>query len=931
MPKASPLQESFSGGEFSARVQGRVGSERYKTGLATCLNYLPTIQGPLIRRPGMKYVGNDAKDPSKPPAFLDFKFSATQNYVLEFGDLYVRFYTNNGQITTTSTNFKVAGTRGTVNVSFNSALFYAMRTSPISLPGETVLSSSVILASSILEIGSPYSYADVFNLKTSQKDDTLFIVHSSYPEYKLQRLGGQNWDLKQVLTQDGPYLPLNTYRQTGDSERVQIIAHSPSIIYGDSSSDYTVNTGPVVIVGSAINNGAGLIRIFSTSHGLVSGDRVVIKEVPGTVEANNGTSSISAMFWRITRIDDNNFDLQGSAFVHNMTTGSGKVFPALFEPYIDNTVFNDNGRVIALYRIPDAGRAWGRISRVIDMSQAVIHVDATASPLIAGSSTNLIVLSWQMGPWNRSNGYPGAICFHQDRMALGGVPQYPQRLDLSVSSDYENFAPSSSSNIIANNNALSFGLNSDQLNRIFWMKSDTQGLLAGSLSSEWNVTPNNQASALTPTNIDAKQTSFYGSADADAIQTGNATLYIQRARRRVRELNYFFQVNTYRSTDLAELSDHITNPSLSKLQVQKESIALVWGLRTDGQLVSMSYSRDDTTLKAGWARHQLGGRSDSGNSPPVVKTMSVIPSPDGTFDQVWVATQRFINGTSVLNIEYMTKPFDDSFNQEDAFQLDCGATYNSPITITAITTGSAVVTAAAHGFSNGDSVKINAVVGLNSSIVDVNGIIANSNLVNGRVFRAGSVSANAFFLTDINNGSSFVDSRSYSAYFSGGEARKLVSTISGLTWLKNETVAVLADGGIHPTAVVNSAGVLSLSYPAAKVQIGYAYNSDGQTLRPEAGAGDGTSIGKIRRPVRAAFMLNRTGDFSIGTDFNRLTPLELNNASVQADTATPLFTGIVREGLESEYGFEGQVCFRQNSPLPGMVQTITINMEENDV
>ena len=184
MAKSSPLQPSFSAGEFGPKVTGRVDSERYKQGLEIGLNYLPTTQGPLIPRPGDKYSGADAKDPSKPPAFLEFKFSDNQNYVMEFGDKYVRFFTDGAQITTTSTVFKVFGEVGTRNVTFNSSLFFASRSSPIAGVGELIISSSVVLASSILEIASPYSYPHVHDLKIAQ---TVVVFDAIDVVYSVQR------------------------------------------------------------------------------------------------------------------------------------------------------------------------------------------------------------------------------------------------------------------------------------------------------------------------------------------------------------------------------------------------------------------------------------------------------------------------------------------------------------------------------------------------------------------------------------------------------------------------------------------------------------------------------------------------------------------------------------------------------------------------
>lgn len=938
MPKATPIQPSFAGGEFSPRVHGRVDNERYKTGADTILNYLPMTQGPMSRRPGTKYAAN-AKDASKPPALLEFKFSQTQNYVLEFGDKYIRFFTNGGQITTTSTHFLVFGNTGQFagsassnnGATFGSSHFHAMRQTPLQQPYEVLLTSSVVTSGTILEIGSPYAWPDVFGLKISQKADTLFIVNSGYPEYRLQRIGNTQWDLRAVLSEDGPYLPYNSYKAVGDQPRTKIVAGAPAIINSvDGSMEHWATTGPVLTCSSIVDNGAGVIRIHvaETDSGLVTGQKVVVLGVAGTTEANNGTSTVSAMTWPIKRISGTSFDLIGSQFT-NAYVGSGKVYPALFETFnnLPND-FADVGRPIGLIR-SDGGRAWGRISRVRDAARFDFYVDSALSPVVTGSSLTLIVDYWQMGVYSKINGYPDAIAFHQDRKWLAGCPGFPQQVDASMSGKYTNFKASGSSLIVADNNALQFTLASEQLNPIRWLKSDSNGLLAGGMASEWKMAPSNQAAALTPTNFNASETSSFGSHTSDALKTGNAMLYIQSGQRRVREMNYFFQVDNYRSTDMSELADHMTVPGLTRLSVQKEPIPVIWSHRADDTLLSMSYSRDDVTLKVGWAKHQLGGNSDSAGTAPLVKAIATVAASSGIYDQLWIAARRFINGTSVVTIEYTAKMFEQGDKIEDSYHFDCGATYDSPLFITNITqAGSAIVTSAAHGLADGDQIRIDGVVGLNSSITDVDGIIHNSNLVNAHVFLAGSVSANAFFLQTLN--SSFIDSRTYTPYVSGGLIRKMITSISGLTWLKNETVSILADGKVHPNVVVNSAGVIALQYKSAKVQIGYAYNSDGKTLRPDAGAADGTSIGKLRRAYKVAFMLNHTGGVYFGTSYNRLTPLKLGEEAL-ADIASPLFTGIVRDMLQSESDFDGQVCWRQNTGLPGMIQTVTTFMEGQDV
>jgi hypothetical protein len=284
----------------------------------------------------------------------------------------------------------------------------------------------------------------------------------------------------------------------------------------------------------------------------------------------------------------------------------------------------------------------------------------------------------------------------------------------------------------------------------------------------------------------------------------------------------------------------------------------------------------------------------------------------------------------------MTKIFDDSILQEDACQGDCGGTYYVPQAITGISIASTcVVTVPGHGYSNGNQVKIVGVIGLGQSTANANGDLIYSNLVNEQTFTVAGATTNTF---QLNLNGSPISSVGYGAWVSGGFVAKLITQISGVTWLEGETIGILADGAIHPPVTVTSGGVINLAFPAAKVQFGYPFNSQGMLMRAEGGAADGTSIGKTRRTTRVAVQIHRSGDLQLGTanqiagPFTNMIPVEFTRQDQQnADTATPLFSGIVREGLESAYDFESQVCFQQNSMLPGCIQSITSFMEEQDI
>ena len=71
------------------------------------------------------------------------------------------------------------------------------------------------------------------------------------------------------------------------------------------------------LTGSAVTDQGGLIKITFTSHGYVTGDRVYVKDVQGVTAANGQ--------WYVTRIDANNFTLDGSVFAGAHTSATGSV------------------------------------------------------------------------------------------------------------------------------------------------------------------------------------------------------------------------------------------------------------------------------------------------------------------------------------------------------------------------------------------------------------------------------------------------------------------------------------------------------------------------------------------------------------------------------------------------------------------------------
>lgn len=356
------------------------------------------------------------------------------------------------------------------------------------------------------------------------------------------------------------------------------------------------------------------------------------------------------------------------------TTGSVTVTASAVTGINDDTGFQttDVGRLI---RWKDPANNWTWLTITARASTTSITATISGPDASAGTATT----NWRLGVWSDTTGYPGTGTFYEDRLMAAGCTSYPQRIDGSKSGDYENMAPTAAAGTVADDNAVAFTLNSSDVNVIRWLADDEKGLLAGTVRGEWLIRPSAQSEALTPTNISAKQSTRHGSANVQPVKAGRSTLFVQRQKRKLRELMYMFEVDGFRAPDASLLSAHITAGGITQLAYQEEPINIVWAVRGDGALLGLTYDRDQEV--AGWHRHILGGAFGSGDS--VVESVAVIPAPDGLREELWLVVKRTINGSTVRTIEYMAKMFEDDVDdQVDAFCVDCGLTYDSSPTTT---------------------------------------------------------------------------------------------------------------------------------------------------------------------------------------------------------------------------------------------------------
>ena len=319
-------------------------------------------------------------------------------------------------------------------------------------------------------------------------------------------------------------------------------------------------------------------------------------------------------------------------------------------------VSTDVGRLI---RIGDG------IAKVTGFTSATV-VAVTTSTNFANTNA---VTDWSLGAFSETTGFPSCVTFFEQRLVFAATLNNPQTIYFSKSGDYENM-DANIGGTVADDDAIVYTIASNQVNAIRFMAA-SRTLIIGTAGGEFTVTGGGDNNAITPTNIMIKKQSNHGAANIDAVAVANATLFVQRAKRKIRELAYNFDVDGYTAPDLTILAEHVTEGGIIEMAYQEEPLAIIWCVRNDGELVALTYQREQQVVA--WHRHVFAGAFGSGNA--VCESVAVIPTEDSEYE-LYMIIKRTINGATKRYVEFLnTFDFDESDNTSFNF-LDSQLSYS---------------------------------------------------------------------------------------------------------------------------------------------------------------------------------------------------------------------------------------------------------------
>jgi hypothetical protein len=511
---------------------------------------------------------------------------------------------------------------------------------------------------------------------------------------------------------------------------------------------------------------------------------------------------------------------------------------------------------------------WGAIATVVGPSN--ITVALSGLDLLYPTTT---IYTWRLGVCSSTNNsWPTCGVYYEGRVWFAGA--VPNRVDGSmvngIAPNQLDMTPTAVDGTVANNNAISYIFNSDDVNPIFWMLGTHSGIVCGTEAGEWLISAPTTG-PITPTNIQAHRGTTYGAANVEAEHTQLTLSFVQRFNQTL--LEYFPDVFSGRFTapSLSEHAKHLTISGLQEIRYQQELLPIIWGRCGNGSLIGASYERDNLFSSqpakfVGWHRHDLG-------SGRVIESIAIGPSTDGTVDTLAMVTNDATTG--IRHVELMQSIFN----------------VNAPITSgwfqdDAIVPSGGVITAA----------------GVNSTIA-FNGLWH----LNGKKV---TVSCGGVDLGDF-------------TVASGSVTVPIDSDIAGLfTTSYLQSISSTTAYGAAATLIDGPAGRITV--PAV---VGFTYTSQGQIVRPDAADQTrsqlGPGLGKQRRLHSFGALLAGTQGIFFGTDFSHLHLAQFKSpGGTKPLTLLQLFNGVYSSTVDDSWGTDSMLCWQVVRPYPAALVAV---------
>jgi len=900
MARETPLIVSFNGGELSGKIDARSDISKYFSGCRTLENYIPMVEGGARRMPGTYFVVA-TKDSTKAARLMSFHFSTIQAYILEFGDQYLRFFKDEGQIVIDTTMLDFDPSSG----------YFVGEYCKV---GASV--TRVIAATKTLYISAPYGRVDSDTVKVAV--DTAGLDTMSVAEA-------------------GDTITISLADTTGAKNAanlIQVALRALATCNGVDISDWCVTENAAYAAARPIAAALGAVllaggetlyqcdvEIFASATNtnfyppaeatewtlVAAGDptEIVMPYLEADLPVLKFTQSADVLYIfhpshppkklaRTSHIQWELSDYVCKTGVEMAITGISQASPAVVTcTTVEVTlVAGDIVYIETVVGMTELNHRYFTVGTVVTGAAGTFElsgIDSTGYTAYGSAGTA------QEAIYGITDENPACGTFFEQRMVTGGSNNNSQTFNCSHSADYENHTPDATDDSAG----IQYTIVSDRVDRILWMIG-FEFLVIGTVGGVWKVGATSANDPITQTNIVAKRQVTLGCKDLDPEIVSDALLWVTRSGFSVQQFSYSLEKDKWVPLDMTRISKHITLGAtlalsgIKDMDFQKEPLPILWAIRSDGQLLGLTYESQEQVFA--WFRVVTDGLFES---------IAVI-SQDDAEDQIWVT----VNRTGGRYVEFFT-PIEFFSQIKDCFFVHSGLTWDggasASVTTISLASPCVAVLAGGHVVVTGDQIKFSGT-----------GTWLDTHIVTAHL-----VAVNTVTIWDETDAIP-IDSSAFDAYVSGGTVEVVKGAfVVGLDHLEGETVDILVDGAVHSQEVV-TLGAITLDYFGNKIHVGLPCTATLEPMKIHAGSKLGTARGKKQKIYKLTAMFYESRGGKVGPDTDNLKPIKFGTG-VQPD----LFTGDKDIEFGGNWGNEATISIVQDQPLPmtvlGLVPHLMLN------
>jgi hypothetical protein len=829
---------------------------------------------------------------------------------------------------------------------------------------------------------NPYNEADLRNVQVCQINNLIYLTHPSHPPQRLSRLSDTNWTVGEVPFGDpsiknnwAPMLDQNvtttTITPSATTGTAITLTASSNIFQAGHVGSYfeLAHPNPTTLItrGLSSNGTSGTIEVLgkwslqtfgtwtaqldlekSTDNGTTWTVSRTYRSEADYNATSSGEEDVRTLFrMTVSNASTGTSDLTGTTFTyagasitatttvaHGLDTNSNisisgqtGVNACLNGTWVCLSGTTGSTIKFRINSIPTGALSAATVS-LANARAMLTPLDPTLRGLVritgftSATSVTARVLKplggtgatsqWREGAFSAVQGYPAAAALHDSRIIYAGTGSNPSSLWGSYSNDFQNFRQGA-----YDADSWFFTLASTTGGQIQWLVSKS-ALLIGTTLDEWSMQASDQTRPITPTNVNVRQQSHYGSSSVGAQIVNDTLLYVQRMNRKIREMDYTFSSENWVSNDITALAEHTTRTGIVETSYQRVPDAILWFVRGDGQLVSMTYEREQQVV--GFARHITDG---------VVESVATLNGTNAE-DEVWLLVRRTIGGATVRYVERLKLGMRDALDTADKsnwWYMDSGV-LRTATTSTGKTTGNA---------GTYTSSPVMAADGITILSYTVTVTSSGHGLSTGNFVRITSASAPGMvstFAVTVTGANTFTFSIPTLSLATGSLVFDFVTTlITGLSHLEGKAVSVWADNAVgslivtQPTVV---GGQITLQIPASRVLVGLPFTSTLVPQRVDTNLQDGTSQGRRMRIPRINLKVYQSTGGELSTDGVKWFPLVSRTLTDVMDSSPPVLNGYERAYASSNWADGVDLYVRQTQPVPFTVAALVVNFEVSE-